>query len=628
MDCKQLYNSKKLKNVHFTNFINSKGELKDMLTFLSESTKDFEATETVGGFNYGREMNSFDDIYKEAYNELLGESVDLFTDISQMIKKTAVMEALKDKLLGELVSECTMMREAEAAGEGSYGTHSSLDKQLSTMFDNCVDDLVKESTRVGSLLPIKAIDFPILIKQQLKLASKDIIQTEVTKSPLVKKHIEQTYIIDPKDQTKRWKYPQAFFTDEFKEIYLAGKGLPIKDTVVKLPAYKFDVAKELTDAVDPDKEEFTFDLQIPYIYTGDTQEHKIKLDRPMRISLQDNVWLGGVVQKKCVDQNGVEVDVDDVVSGTVDFVKHTVSLNSLNGQITGISFSGFLSNEKNTRDVSFDYAREEIEWKIEDGMRASVAYSLEQLEDTKALMDIDLYQKTYNNLSEFMTQMEDSKVLQWLDEKFEEYKGIEISVDEVLSWGSFITEGQFDCDSTALTTALPSEFIEKMLKFYIDGLIVDICDRAKLEDMTFVIYGNPRLIRLLNPVVNWVTRPGSTSNGVKLDYGYGIMTSGDVKVQVVSTKKVNVKYDEDEMLFKGLRLIPYPLSDEQFTFCHFKYTSHILTAQNSAYRPSTEDYPGGSQTYLMGVSRYTNACVQGIQAEVSIANAEKYIRKI
>ena len=162
-----------------------------------------------------------------------------------------------------------------------------------------------------------------------------------------------------------------------------------------------------------------------------------------------------------------------------------------------------------------------------------------------------------------------------------------------------------------------------MFKFKIDRMLIDIADKAKLEDMTFVIYGNPRFISLLNPVVNWVTRPGSTSNGVKLDYGYGIMTSGDIKVQVVSTKKVNAKYDEALKRYSGIRIIPFPLSQEQFTFKHYKYTSHILTSQNSAYRSA--NLPGGSYTYLLATSRYTNAAIQGIQGQLALEDCEQYI---
>ena len=60
------------------------------------------------------------------------------------------------------------------------------------------------------------------------------------------------------------------------------------------------------------------------------------------------------------------------------------------------------------------------------------------------------------------------------------------------------------------------------------------------------------------------------------------------------------------------------------TFKPFKYTTPILTAPNSAYRAA--DRPGGSMTNIMGVSRYTNAAVQAIQARVDIANAEPWIK--
>ena len=596
------------------------------LGFLTESTRDFTETPTIGGFNNGSGKNDFDSIFQEAYESFMGENVDVMVDINTMLKNKAVLESFKDALLNNLENECAAMESSDI----DYGTHSYLYEQVSDMFDNCVEDFVRESTRVPQLLPIKAIDFPILIKQQLKLATKDIIQTEVTKSPVIKKHIEQTYIVDntpgPDGKRKRWKYPQCFFTDDFKEVFKAGKGLPIKNTPVSLPAVDFDVVDQLTDAVKPEREDFTMDLKIVKVNVEDSygQTITIPLDPPMRINMSDNQWLGGMINTTVKDSTNTDMDVKDFVGGYVDFVNKTTTLTSASGQVKSVVFDGYLSNEKNERHVTFDYAREEREWKIEDGSRVNVPYSLEELEDAKALMDIDLYKKTYNNLSDYLTQMEDSTILAWLDEQFDLYDGVELSADEILGWSGFITKDVFDCDSTALTTALPNQFIQEMLKFKIDGMIVDICDKAKLEDMTFVIYGNPRFIRLLNPVVNWVTRPGSTVNGVKLDYGYGIMTSGDVKVQVVSTKKVNAAYDNSAHTFSGLRIIPFPLSNEQFTFKHYKYTTHILTAQNSAYR--APDLPGGSMTNLMGVSRYTNAAIQGIQAQLAIANAEQYIK--
>lgn len=589
-----------------------------MLTF--DNSNGFVVTETVGGFGYGKKKNGFDEIFTEAYNNLLSAGVDVMVDVNQLMKKSALMETFKDALLENLATECATYQEDT---EKEYGTHESLYQQVSDMFDNCVTDFVSESTRVPNLLPIKAIDFPILIKQALKLATKDIMQTEITKTPVVKKHIQQTYVVDKKSK-KRWRYPQCFFTDDFKEIFAAGKGLPIDSTKhVALPIYNYDIVANLTQG-NTNRDEFTMDLKIERVYVTDPDtgaEVEIVLQTPMRINMSDNTWLGGKIKTTITRADDTTFEVDDLVTGAVDFVNHTVSIGSISGQVSAVAFTGYLSNEKNERTVTFEYQREEREWKIEDGMRADIPYSLETLEDAKALMDIDLYKKTYNDIADILVQMEDSTVLQWLDEQFDKYDGVE--VNDVLGWDSFITKKVFDCDSTGITTALPNAFIQEMLKFQIDGLIIDICDRAKLEDLTFVIYGNPRYIRLLDPVVNWVTRPGSTSNGVKLDYGYGIMNSGDVKVQVVSTKKVNAKYDEDQKVFDGLRLIPFPLSDEQFTFKHYKYTTHILTSQNSAYRSA--DLPGGSATYLMGTSRYTNAAVQGIQAKMFISNAEQYI---
>jgi hypothetical protein len=591
------------------------------LNFLSESTQNFVETPTIGGFGYASSTNSFDDTFTEAYNTMLEKQVDITRDISTMVKHPNLANAYKDMMLDTLVQECEQM---QADMDGEYGTHQFFAEQVSDMWDNAFNDYVKESA-VSTLLPIKTLDLPVLVKQQLKLAAKDIIQTEVTKQPIIKKHLEQSWLVNKNDTTQRWKYPQCFFDGSFKEVYDAGKGEKLSDTPVELPAAGVDLVTTLTD-VTGDKAKrslLSMNTQIvsANIETAEGKKVKYVFNPAMRINMSDYQWLGGVIKGTVVSEDGDEVEVDDIVMGTVDLNANKVYLNSLNGTVKSVVFEGYLSNEFNERAITWEYTREEREFKIEDGTRYDAPYSLEELEDSKALLDIDLYKKTYNNITNVLTDMEDSKILAWLDDEFEKYNGVELNP---LDFNSFVSEDEFDCDSTSITTALPSEYIDKMLKFKIDRIIIDMADKAKMEDMTFVIYGNPRFISLLAPSVNWVTRPGSTINGVKLDYSYGIMTSGDVKVQVVSTKKVNAKYDDGEKRYDGLRIIPFPISDEQFTFKHYKYTSHIVTGQNSAYRDSLR--PGGSMTYVMGVSRYTNAAIQGIQTKVFISNAEKYIK--
>lgn len=594
------------------------------ISFLTESSKDFTETKTIGGFGYAQNVNSFDDTFTEAYNDLMAQNVDIRKDITQLVKHPALAKAYKDKMLDTLVAECSEM---QADIDNEYGTHQFFAEQVSDMWDNAFNDYVKESA-VSTLLPIKTLDLPVLVKQQLKLAAKDIIQTEVTKQPIIKKHLEQSWLVDKADPEKRWKYPQCFFDGSFKEVYDAGKGEKLKNTPVTLPASGTNLVTTLTDLTGDKAKRALLSMNTQIVSATITNSEgktgTYIFNPAMRINMSDYQWLGGKISGKIAvtgGSDGEEMEVDDMVLGTIDLNSNTVYLNSLNGTVKSVVFEGYLSNEYNEKAVTWEYTREEREFKIEDGTRYDAPYSLEELEDSKALLDIDLYKKTYNNISNVLTDMEDSQILAWLDSEFDKYNGVELNP---LDFNSFVDEENFDCDSTSITTALPSQYINEMLKFKIDRIIIDMADKAKMEDMTFVIYGNPRFVSLLSPSVNWVTRPGSTINGVKLDYSYGIMTSGDVKVQVVSTKKVNAKYNDTDMKYDGLRIIPFPISDEQFTFKHYKYTSHILTGQNSAYRDALR--PGGSMTYVMGVSRYTNAAIQGIQTKLFISNAEKYIK--
>lgn len=574
-----------------------------MLNFLTESSKNFEETQTIGSFKLGSDKNSFDTMYESARDQLMLGSVDPMVDINLMIKQPALMESFKDTLLSQLKDDCA---EYDAKADGSR--YATLYEQTATLFDNCVDDMLTEATRVGQLLPIKAIDFPVLIKQNLAIASKDIIQTEVTKSPVIKKHIERRWVIDEKTG-KRWEYPQCFFKDDFKEIYNAGKGLPIKSTPVDLTngIFNYSIAENLTDSTDPTRDKITFDLKIVKANVeveGVTKE----IPMQMRINMSDSTWLGGQVK--------VNNEVVDIITGTVDFITNTVNLTSINGKVQSVVFEGYLSNELNERSVSFDRTRDEHEWKIEDGFRADVPYSLEELEDAKALMDMDLYKLTYNDLSDILVQMEDSKILEYLDDQYDKFKGVEL---DPLGFNSFIREQVFDCDAKTQTVALQVEYIQKMLKFYVDRFVIDICDTAKIENMTFVIYGNPRYISLLDPEINWVVKSGDSVGGVRANYSYGVMNAGGLKIQVVSTMKYDSKDD------RKLRFIPYPMTEDQFTFKHYKYTTHILTAQNSGYRPANR--PGGSMTYLMGTTRNTTAAIQGIQGSISFENTPFILAK-
>ena len=627
---------------------------------------DNYVTETVGCFNSGINANDFDAIVENAHQEILAQGFDITSDVDQIVKNKSVMETYKEKLIEGIYTGCM------ESGNNVYSTyeeaHNSLYEQVSTIFDNTVTDLVKES-KSGQLLPITSVSFPVLIKQHLKSVLKDILQTEVTKKPVIKKYIEQTIIKHPTDPTKTWQYPQCFFNkDQYEEIFKAGKGTEINPTfataealqtantgfgalaanliganddstkfekVTPLPVFGYEVINELVPAAyRTGRDKFTIKLEIAKVqvaFVDDSGEDPVTtykivpLRQPININLADGMW-----------QNGFGLDIDVLnpntsttdkikasIQGHVDFLTQTTDISVANnpsntGNVTGVVIKGFVNNDTNDRAVRFDYVRENREWKIEDGVRADYSASVEELEDIKSLSDIDMFKKTFNDISRFLVDLEDNGGILWLDEQFEKFKGVQI---DPLGWDGFVTEESFDLSPQGVSSEIPATYIPKMLKFKIDRVINDIADKAKLEDMVFVVYGNPRLISLLGDKINWVSRVGSSTNGIKLDYGYGVMNSGDVKVTVVSTKKCNIKQVGTNL--DGIRIIPYPINDEQFTFKHYKYSTHVLTSKESAYRDAQR--PGGSYTYIIGTSRYTNAAVQGIQSKLNIVENGSYI---
>lgn len=576
------------------------------LPFMTESGDNFHETVTIGAFNNGNNENSFDAHFQEVADRFKAAGVSITENTNDIVKDDAIWENYKSALLEVLATE------SADYNVDSHGTKSAYLNQINTMLDNRRDMLIKESTTVGQLLPIKMIDFPLIIKDHLRNVIKDIMQCEVTKSPVIKKQIQRTWIVD-KQTKERYEYPQCFYRKgQWQKIFDAGKGLKIKNEEVQLPIFNYEIITNLVDGVAiPERERISFNTKIIAAVLSDGTQ--IPMD--MRINLADGSWLGGLIDKKVTLADGSEAEVKDCITGHVDFVKNTVSVSSASGQVVSVIFDGYISNVKNERAVTFDYTREEREWKIEDGHRADIPYSIEDLEDAKALLDLDLYKMTYTNLSEYLVNMEDAEGIAWLDEQYNKMKG-STTVDP-LDFVGFVKEQTFDCDSSYATTALPCEYIETMLKFVIDRFVIDIADTAKLEDLTFVIYGNPRYVSLLGDKVNWVIKNGDSVGGVKLTYSYGIMNAGGVKIQVVSSDKV------DAATHKGLRVIPYPTHENKMTYKHYKYTTHILTAANSAYRDA--DLPGGSYTNIVGMSRYTNAALQGIQGHINFINEDQWI---
>ena len=162
--------------------------MKTNLPFMTESGKDYRDTVTIGSFENGSGYNSFDDHFSKLADDFKSAGINVTEDAHQIIKDDNLFENYETSL-------CQLIREyCDDKTWDEYGNVAGYADQIKAMMDNRRDLLIRESTTVGQLLPIKMIDFPLIMKDHLKNVIKDIMQCEITKSPLVKKQIQHTFI--------------------------------------------------------------------------------------------------------------------------------------------------------------------------------------------------------------------------------------------------------------------------------------------------------------------------------------------------------------------------------------------------------------------------------------------------
>lgn len=587
--------------------------------FFESGPDDFEPTITVGSFRNAQIPASFDGIFEESCDNFKKKwKMDFRNAVTKanfLDNNSAAIAGFKNDLLHQLYADCEEMGVQPMFEDGDCGTAPFVADQVSKLFDNKVDEYITESANVGDLLPIKSIDFPLLVKSQIKESFKDVVGEEISPSLTVKKRIEHMIVYDRNDPTKTWEYPQCMYEDGFKDMMKAGEGIDLDTTPQNLPLYQFNLVEDLTDVTSSINRRVVIDLRIEKVL--DQDDNVIVLRTPIQVNLADGAWVGGVIDQEYEatttdttttppTTTTTKKRIQDILSGFTDWNTNTTTLTSANTTGNGVKaviFTGKLSNDGNDHAIRTRYLQEDREWHIGEGSKVEASYTLEELQEHKALATFDLYKRSYNDLVILLSAMADRNGYDWLDMMYNKYKGVTLNP---LDWNPVVMETEFDCDSTTKTVALPSEYIYKELKFKIDRFLIDIADTLKLENLHFVCYGNPRYISLLNPVIKWVFNAGQSIGGVKLDYSYGVMTSGDVKIYVVSSKLIDAKKHH------GIRLIPF--FDGGITFKRYKFSTDVVTSKESAYKDPTR--AGGSMTYVWGVSRYENVGLQAVQGGI------------
>lgn len=515
------------------------------------------------------------------------ENLDPMEDILKILKVDALRESYKEELLSDV-------RDQQFEDPYMAQTYDKLDQ----LFENTQLEMVRENT--GTLNPIVGFTLPILKKSYLECHGKDIVMTEVAPSPIVKMAFERKFLKDK--EGNKYYIPEIYYDDKFQEVmpHALGKQVTSKfyPEAGLFPIHEFNVLEASGGSIalrDSLSANFVIDAVIIDVNGVD-----VTLEG---LGIRPDKGTQGTFGYKVVAKNPAGDIAEDFISGRLDYYTGKITVSHSNGLIKQVRFAGNLSNQHNTESLEFDREREPITWEIPEGARFNTGMTIERLRDTQALTNIDLMAETISDMSETMSQYEDSTILAFLEQSFNTWKE-----RKTLPFGfedGFTETYQFDFIPPT-NTILPTSQWSHDIKWYLNRQMDSLKEKLKTDKIMFVIYGNPAHISLLQDDVKWVIDDSSRVGGVQLEYRFGVMTKTKSRVHVVSTMKVSRD--------KGLRIVAFPTTKEHITFKHLKYSINI---SNEYRNPLTPLVPN-----IMGTSRFLTTEVLPVQGEMKLKNSD------
>lgn len=559
----------------------------------------------------GAETKSFDDHFndlRQQYKESVG--IDIQTDTRAMLADRAFMESYKTDLMAPVLDAFLEMSPNDPHIQ-------SVIENVERFWDTKVRSYT-ESASITGFLPIATLEFPVLVKQFFSSILKDIIEVEAVKSPNITKHIRTTYMVD--NQTgEEYEYPKCMFDGTWEKLWDAAKGHKIREEVVPLTngrLWKYDIIAGLTDGT-PGMDKLSFQFKIVGI---EVAGEKILLPgNGITVEFSTNGTL--VNGDLNFDHNGTKIE--DTLAGQVNFKDGTISVASMNGQVTGVIFSGYLSNEKNMRNISVREKRDILRFTIEDGARWNMPFSIEEIEDAAALLDINYYNRMVDEIVRTQEMMECMTVIDFLNKEFEKFNGVKTDMYKLESLAQSYTvdlktpQNGFAGD--------PFKYMSNAVQFKLKAIIHQLTEMTKLDGLSFIIVGNPMACQIISEFTQWKSQQGTSIGGIDVNNSYGFATDMGANVRVVATNLYDA-YTVDPVDATNnreliLHIYGYPTNAEHMSFRHLKFTSHLLTSQSqTAYQSTTA--PGGAYNIVTAMSRFHTMAVQGIQANLIMLNSD------
>lgn len=578
----------------------------------SANTNNVDTTEVKSSFApcQSSDAMSFNERFDELVETYKEKGIDIKSDIRPMLADRAFMAQYKTDLMGPV---------EEAFREASPNDPhiENIIKQTSNYWDTKVKSYT-ESAAIASFLPIATLEFPVLVKQFFSSILKDIIEVESVKTSNITKHIRTTYMVD-NNTGDEYEYPKCMFDGTWEKIWDASKGLKIKEQVVPFTngrLWKYDIIGGVTDGT-PGVDKLSFQFKIIAVQVGGNTVPLPGNGITVEFSTNGTLVNGDLN----FDYQGTHIE--DTLAGQVNFKDGTISMASSSGQVTGVVFSGYLSNEKNLRSVSVREKRDILRFTIEDGARWNMPFTIEEIEDAAALLDINYYNRMVDEITRTQEMQECMTVIKFLNDEFKKYNGVSTDTFKLESLAMTHT---VDLAPPSYFAGDPFKYIATAIQFRLKSIIHQLTELTKLEGLSFIVVGNPMATQLISEFVQWKSQQGTSIGGIDVNGSYGFGTDMGANVRVVATNLYDA-YTVDPVQPTNkrelvLHIYGYPTSSEHVSFRHLKYTSHLMTSQSqTAYQSPAA--PGGAYNIVTATSRFKTLSIQGIQSDLILLNSER-----
>ena len=504
--------------------------------------------------------------------------VDLPNDYGAILKSKRDRTEFNNMLLESVVADANLTGSITSKAP----VYSNYAQRFEQLLENSENAMALEAVTQG-YAPIVAYSPFFLKKQWVNCIFKDVLMTEVPTSPVINLAYEKRYI---KTQAgKEYEIPQIFYDKKvMAELLNEATGLKFDETKkTALPLKNVDVLTTdfIPGLVIKDRAEtLTGDIRVIKVEmdvseAGDGSDLR-EIPCDVRTDVTTHNWINGKIRWTNAEDPDKEMVVSTLV-GNVDFIAGTVTLFSDNDRIKSVWLGGTTANRFNERSLDVVRRVEQIQHVMpESGPRFNTAVTIEEAADALALQKIDMIADNVEYMGRSLAEFEDFEIRTFLWNSFDVQKQVEEDGGNIHGYESLIFEGTFNLLPYDTYTHNMSDWA-KDSREYFERVINKLKMVLKTPDIVIVAVCNPELVRFLQNGIEWVFTDDTQIAGIKIDYNFGVLTSSQDRVHIVTTHYMDPN--------DGIRFIVIPLTQELITYKHYKYNMVI----DRGYRHAVHD---------------------------------------